>query len=363
MNGIDSDGFDHRQKNRRQNQNRRRAFHKHAHDRQHQDNQDENQIRIAGNAQHDFRNLLGHFVDRHAVTKQRRHRNDEHNRADVPRRISKRLNESFPIQFLVDEHADKRRIYTGKSANLRGRKQTRADAHQQNDREEQRPEALFERFPHFARLRFFGSGRLVSANCGDQPCREHHHQHHEQADDQSRGKEFADGDVARRAVNDHGVSGRNRRRNQSGKGNVAGNESLGIARFLHVAAQKARFHGRVRNSRAGNAAHHRGQHDTGLRIAAAHASGQNARELGKPVRRSAAVQQVARKDEQRHRQKRKILRLRQRHLHHDGRRKVAVLHKEQRARNAYRKSNRHADNQENDKRDENNQHDPYHLNF
>ncbi len=44
-------------------------------------------------------------------------------------------------------------------------------------------------------------------------------------------------------------------------------------------------------------------------------------------------------------------------------RKVAVLHKEQRARNAYRKSNRHADNQENDKRDENNQHDPYHLNF
>lgn len=41
-----------------------------------------------------------------------------------------------------------------------------------------------------------------------------------------------------------------------------------------------------------------------------------------------------------HRQKRKILRLRQRHLHHDGRRKVAVLHKEQRARNAYRKSNR-----------------------
>ena len=112
---------------------------------------------------------------------------------------------------------------------------------------------------------------------------------------------------------------------------------------------------------AGDAAHQRRERDRDLREPALHAPGQHGRELEQVLGDAGIVEEVAGQDEQRHREQREVLRLRDGELDRDGRRQLRMLQEEQRAGDADREGDRHADQQQHREGDEDDQHGVHRL--
>jgi hypothetical protein len=88
-----------------------------------------------------------------------------------------------------------------------------------------------------------------------------------------------------------------------------------------------------------------------------HPSRQHRGELEQVDRNAGVVEEVSSEDEQRHREQREILRLRDRQLDRDGCRQFRVLDKEQHAGNSDREGDRHSDQHQYREGNEYNQHD------
>ena len=177
-----------------------------------------------------------------------------------------------------------------------------------------------------------------------------------QARDDARGKQPSDRDLADRAVQDEADAGRNDRRQQRTVGNHAGRITAGVAALEHLQTDDAGIHGGVGDRRPRHAAHQRRQRDGGLGQAAVHPPRQHRGELEQVDRDAGVVEEIAGEDEQRDREQREILRLRDRQLDRDGCRQFRMLEEEQRAGNANREGDRHADQHQHRECNEYNQH-------
>ena len=125
------------------------------------------------------------------------------------------------------------------------------------------------------------------------------------------------------AVEDQPDRGRNGRGDQRADGDRRGRKALAVALLDHRRAEDARLHRRVRNGRAGYAAHQGGEQDRDLRQAARHPADRDHRNLQQAVGDAALVHQMAGEHEERHGEQRKALAHRGDLLHADRHRHAA----------------------------------------
>ena len=233
-----------------------------------------------------------------------------------------RLDEGLPAQLAVDEDADKERIGDDHRAGFRRREEAVTKSEQQEDRKDQRPEAIDEAAPEFACGRaLFQFGRIAVIT-RDEEGRRHQPGRHQETGNDAAEQQPPDRDFRDEAEQHEPDARRNGRGDHRAEGDDAGAEPLGVTALLHRAAKQARFHRGIGDGRAGNAAHERTEDDGDLRQPARQPAGQKPRKFEQPLRDAGRIHQIAGEDEERHGQQRKRLRGVVHALHGDGRRHV-----------------------------------------
>ena len=259
-------------------------------------------------------------------------------------------------QLAMGGEADGKRIDDGEGPDLRGREHSATDGEHQRDREHDRPFRVPGRTGQCADRGLGAVGDHVAAPLRDRVSRDHQHHHHQQAGDDACHEQPADRDVADIAVEDQADRGRNGRRDQRADGDGGGRIALAVALGDHRRAQDARLHGRVRDGRAGHAAHQGGEQDRDLRQAARDPADRHHRDLQQAVGDAALVHEMAGEHEERHGEQRETLAHRGDLLHADGQRHGAIDDEEDEAGNAGGEGHRHAHHHEHHEHDGDQQH-------
>ena len=356
MDRIDVVFRDQRQKDRCQHDDEHRAFHEAAGQKDEQDDQHHDQIGIVGDAEHPVRNDFGNPLEHDAVAEDARQREQEHDAADVDQAAFQGLAEARKSEHAVDEQADDDGVDHRERPDLRRREDAEAKPEQQDDRKQDRPYAAPERQRDLPCGRAGVALRCIAAAPRRDGDRDRQRRPQHQPRDDAGGEQAADRDLAHGSIQDEADAGRNDRRHQRAVGDHPGRIALGEPALEHLQAEDAGVHGRIGDGGAGDAAHQGRQRDRRLGKPPLHPPGQYGREPEQVVGDTGIVEEVAGEDEQRHREQREILRLGDRELDRNGRRQLRVLEKEQRAGNADREGDRHADQQQHGESGENDQH-------
>ena len=218
-------------------------------------------------------------------------------------------------QALVDELAHDQAVEHAHTAGFRRREDAEAHAHDDAQREKQRPEGL-ERLPaDLAERCTAGTGRRVATLFGDDRHGDHQRHSHEQTGHVAGGKELADGRTGDQAVDDEVDSGRDDGRDARGRRRDRGGEALAVAALFHLGHEQLALHGGVGVGRAGAAAHEHAQQDIDLRKAAGQMPGERVGKVHQPRADAAVVHDRAAHDEKRDRKERERLRGRDELLH------------------------------------------------
>ena len=219
------------------------------------------------------------------------------------------------FQALVDELAHDQAVEHAHTAGFRRREDAEAHAHDDAQREKQRPEGL-ERLPaDLAERCAAGAGRRVAALFGDDRHGDHQRHSHKQAGDVAGSKELTDGCAGDQTVDDEIDSGRDDGRDARGRRRDRGGKALAVAALFHLGHEQLALHGGVGVGRAGAAAHEHAQQDVDLRKAAGQMPGERVGKVHEPRADAAVVHDRAAHDEKRDRKERERLRGRDELLH------------------------------------------------
>ena len=172
----------------------------------------------------------------------------------------------------------------------------------------------------------------------------------------ARGEEAPDRYLADGAIENEADAGRDDRRQQRAVGEHARRVSRRETALQHLGTEDPRIHRRVGDRRAGDAAHQRRQRDRRLRETALQAAGEHRCKLEQVARDPGIVEEVAREDEQGHREQCEVLRLGDGELDRNRRRQLGVLHEEHASGDADRERDGHAHQQQHREDDDHQQH-------
>ena len=228
------------------------------------------------------------------------------------------------FQALVDELAHDQAVEHAHTAGFRRREDAEAHAHDDAQREKQRPERL-ERLPaDLAERCAAGAGRRVAALFGDERHGDHQRHSHKQTGDVAGSKELTDGCAGDQTVDNEVDPGRDDGRDARGRRRDRGGKALAVAALFHLGHEQLALHGGVGVGRAGAAAHEHAQQDVDLRQTAAHMPGERVGKVHEPRADAAVVHDRPAHDEKRDRKERERLRGRDEFLHQQVRHRRRV---------------------------------------
>ena len=257
---------------------------------------------------------------------------------------------SRPAQLAKNECGDECRVDAGDGSGLGRREHAAVNAAENDDRRAQRPHAAARGMQKVLEVERLAGAEILALGAPDDVSRDHDRD--EQAGDHAGGVEPRNRFLSGRPIDDHRDAGRDHHVDRADSGDQTGGEGFRIAGLAHRRHHHLADGGDRCSAGAGNGAENSRGADRGDAQAAAHRSDAVLHEIDQALRDAAAPHQLARINEERHRQQRRgVDRPEQVLVHHDQRH-VHEEHERDGDPGQQHHEDRKADQQQHDRYDE-----------
>ncbi len=214
MDGVDAEGLDHGQEDRRADQQHRRQIHERAEQQQQNVDVKQKRVFVARDRDEKLRRLCRYAHDRHHVAEGDREADHDHDHADGAHHARDQLRHLAPLDVAVDEHRDEEGIDTGDRSGFGRREDAGQDAAEDDRDRDHAPDRIDGDLDGLAERHDLASREFVSVR--DDQNKNDQRQPKEQGWDDAAHEQVSYRDRPARGdrINNHVVRGRDKKRLQ-----------------------------------------------------------------------------------------------------------------------------------------------------
>src|SRR5262245_21999842 len=304
MHGIDAEGFDHGQEDRRADQQHRRQIHERAERQQQNVDVKQKRVFVARDRDEKLRDLRRYAHDRHHVAEGDREADHDHDHADGTHDARDQLRHLAPLDVAVDEHRDGEGVNAGDRSGFGRREDAGQDAAQDDRDRDHAPDRIDGDLDRLTQRHDLASGELVPVS--DDQNKNDQRQTKEQGWNDAAHEQVSYGDRPARGdrINDHVVRGRDEKRLQRARDRDIDREQARIAVLDHLRDHHRADRRSIGDGRARDATEHRGGDDVDERHSATNEADEHLSQVHEALGHTADGHDRAGEDEERNGQQR-----------------------------------------------------------